>query len=134
MENNFDVIHCHYGLNGVVGAFLKEAGIPGKVCTSFHGFDVSRYLLKNGPDVYRPLFSKGDLFMPVSEYWRDRLIELHCPADKIVVHHMGIDPRKFPFVERRLEAGEPLRLLTVGRLVEKKGARVCAASRSETGA
>ncbi|HPD47802.1 MAG TPA: glycosyltransferase [Anaerohalosphaeraceae bacterium] len=121
MENNFDVIHCHYGLNGLVGAFLKEAGIPGKVCTSFHGFDVSRYLLKNGPDVYRPLFSKGDLFMPVSEYWRDRLIELHCPADKIVVHHMGIDPRKFPFVERRLEAGEPLRLLTVGRLVEKKG-------------
>ncbi|MBE0535811.1 MAG: glycosyltransferase [Phycisphaerae bacterium] len=120
LDDGFDVIHCHYGPNGLIGAFLKEAGINSKVGTVFHGFDVSRYPLTSGLDVYNTLFEKCDLCMPISEYWKHRLVELGCKPDNIVVHRMGIDLQRFACVDRKYDAG-PFKLLTLGRLVEKKG-------------
>src|SRR3546814_3282767 len=63
----------------------------------------------------------GEMFLPVSEHWKTRLEALGCPAERIVVHRMGIEPGRYNFRERRPGRGETLRLLTVGRLVEKKG-------------
>ncbi|NJK41757.1 MAG: colanic acid biosynthesis glycosyltransferase WcaL, partial [Acaryochloridaceae cyanobacterium SU_2_1] len=40
---------------------------------------------------------------------------------KITVHHMGIDCQAFPFIPRQLVNQEPVRIVTVARLVEKKG-------------
>jgi colanic acid/amylovoran biosynthesis glycosyltransferase len=39
----------------------------------------------------------------------------------MVVHHTGINLSRFPFRPRGYSIGEQLRLVTVGRLVEKKG-------------
>jgi colanic acid/amylovoran biosynthesis glycosyltransferase len=36
-------------------------------------------------------------------------------------HRMGIDLDKFQFHERMIQPGEPLKILTIGRLTEKKG-------------
>jgi colanic acid/amylovoran biosynthesis glycosyltransferase len=118
---NFDVIHCHFGPYGILGSLLKDVGINGKIITTFHGHDVSVYIRENGPSIYRRLFRNGDLFLPVSEYWKQKLIELGCPKSKIIVHHMGIDIDKFTYVERVRQDGKPVQILTVGRLVEKKG-------------
>jgi colanic acid/amylovoran biosynthesis glycosyltransferase len=74
-----------------------------------------------GPDVYERLFREGDLFLPISDYWKTRLVEHGCPEDRIVVHHMGVDCDQFEFAPREMEPGEPVRLLSVCRLVEKKG-------------
>jgi colanic acid/amylovoran biosynthesis glycosyltransferase len=58
----------------------------------------------------------------VSDFWRTRLIELGCPPDQIAVHHMGIELSKFPLPKRRGARGDDtVRLLSVARLVEKKG-------------
>jgi colanic acid/amylovoran biosynthesis glycosyltransferase len=121
LDNDFDIIQCHYGPVGLEGIFLKDAGVRAKICTAFHGYDVSRYPLDHGRDVYTELFGKGDIFMPVSEYWKRELVALGCPGDKIVVHKMGIDPDKFEYVEHNIDTKGTLRVLTVGRLVEKKG-------------
>ena len=52
---------------------------------------------------------------------RQRVESLGCPPPKIQKLPVGLDPAEFPFHERGLNPGEPLRILTVGRLVEIKG-------------
>ena len=121
IEGDFDIVQCHYGPVGIDGIFLKNAGIKAKICTAFHGFDLSRYPLTHGRNVYDDLFEKGDIFLPISEYWKKELIDMGCSPDRIVVHHMGIDPARFEYSERKLDPSKPIRILTVGRLVEKKG-------------
>lgn len=119
----YDVIHCHFGPEGTRGAAMRHVGIlEGKVVTTFHGFDMSRYLQISGPNVYDRLFQTGDLFLPISDYWRSALVRMGCDPARIAVHHMGVDCDSFTFVPRTPPAaGEPLRLLSVGRFVEKKG-------------
>lgn len=121
-RQDYDIVHCHFGVWGLHGAALREIGvIGGKLVTTFHGFDVSVLPRIKGRDFYRRLFERGDLFLAVSEKWRDALIEMGAPADRTMVHRMGIDTNQFEFAERHSRSEEPFRLLTVGRLVEKKG-------------
>jgi colanic acid/amylovoran biosynthesis glycosyltransferase len=50
------------------------------------------------------------------------LIAIGCPGEKTRVHHSGIDLSQFPFQERLPPApSERVRILLVGRLIEKKG-------------
>jgi colanic acid/amylovoran biosynthesis glycosyltransferase len=52
---------------------------------------------------------------------RSQLMELGCPPGKAVVHHLGVDPSRFRFIPRRLAPGEPVRIVSLARLAEKKG-------------
>lgn len=118
----FDVLLCHFGHNGRRAAYLREADAStAPIVTFFHGADVSRFIEKAGPRVYDHLFQTGDLFLPISEYWRDRLAGLGCPEGKMAVHRMGVDTSKFEYRRRSRANDEPLRLITVARLIEKKG-------------
>jgi len=119
LGKKFDIIHCHFGPNGIIGAYLKEGGINSKLITTFHGYDMSMFISNHGEDIYKILFLKGDLFMPISEHWKKKLIEMGCEEGKIIVHRMGIDVEKFEFSERRKTG--TIKILSVGRLVEKKG-------------
>ncbi|HKV49691.1 MAG TPA: glycosyltransferase [Gemmatimonadaceae bacterium] len=119
----YDAILCHFGSNGERALRVRDAGIvSGPIVTAFHGADMSRYVRQHGAAVYRDLFARGDLFLPVSEFWAARLVELGCPADRIVVHHMGIDLSRFAFTPPRPPTvDQPIRIVAVARLVEKKG-------------
>ena len=117
----YDILHCHYGPMGQIGILLRHMGINAKVCTTFHGFDISRYISNKDDEFYETLFTNGDIFLPISEYWKQRLLALQCPKEKIFVHHMGIDPRKFEYHPPNMSKEDPLTVLTVGRLTEKKG-------------
>jgi len=121
LSGEFDIIHCHFGSTGHLGIFLKDMGVRAPVVTSFYGYDLSLLIASKGKDIYKELFLKGDLFLPLSEYFKGRLIEIGCPEDKITVLRMGVDTRRFAYAERRLCPGEAVRVVTVGRLVEKKG-------------
>ena len=123
LENNeYDIVNCHFGYNGLKAIYLKQIGIlKGKIVTTFHGLDITNYLESFGKDVYEQLFDLGDLFLPISDLWKKRLIELGCDPNKIVVHHMGIDCDKFLFQPRSLNSNDRIRFVTVSRLVEKKG-------------
>jgi colanic acid/amylovoran biosynthesis glycosyltransferase len=118
----YDVIQCHFGTNGLKGLELREIGaIQGKLCTTFHGLDISGNLQIYGDRLYDQLFEQGDIFLPISEYWRNRLIKLGCEPNKIIVHRMGIDIQKFTFTCREPPTNGQIRLVTIARLVEKKG-------------
>lgn len=119
-EKSFDVIHAHFGPNGKLAIFLKDLGlIDGKVITAFHGFDISAYLKSHSRNTYDYLFKNGDLFLPISDRWRKKLLELGTPSQKIAIHRMGIDLSSFSYTVK--EKREKMILLTVGRFVEKKG-------------
>jgi colanic acid/amylovoran biosynthesis glycosyltransferase len=134
----FDVIVAHFGTNGLIAQRLRDVdALRGPLVTVFHGHDLSKKVRKEGPRLYRRLFERGELMLPVSDYFRARLIELGCPAERIAVQHMGVDSSRFAYHERLLCEAEPVRLISVCRLVEKKGiefglrAVAAAAARSE---
>lgn len=120
-KKSYDIIHAHFGQNGLKASILKYLSfIQGKVVTTFHGNDITTYLKKEGERAYDLLFQLGDYFLPISERWKGRLIELGC-KDKIIVHRMGIDCKKFAFSLRKSPPNDQIKLVTIARLVEKKG-------------
>lgn len=112
---------AHYGRWGRFACALRKLGlIDGAIATVFHGKDMSAYLKKH-PAAYRTLFRQGDLFLPISETWRAKLIALGAPEGRTLVHRMGVDTTRFAEKPRVLSPGEPVRFIGVGRMVEKKG-------------
>jgi glycosyltransferase involved in cell wall biosynthesis len=121
------LVHAHFGTDGLLALPLAERlGVP--LVTTLHGYDVGRSrtrLLLSGRLSWiryallrRRVFEGGDLFLAVSEAVRRRALALGFPADRTIVHHLGVDLEYF----RPGEAPpEPGLILHVGRLVEKKG-------------
>ncbi len=120
---DFDVIQCHFGASGVKAGMLREIGaLRGRIVTAFHGEDITNYPNRFRRNPYKSLFAQGDLFLPISTRWNDALVALGCPPERIRTHRMGIDANLFPGrVDHSSQKGRALRILTVGRLVEKKG-------------
>jgi colanic acid/amylovoran biosynthesis glycosyltransferase len=117
----YQAVYCHFGPNGLRAVELQALGaLHGPIVTTFHGYDLTSFVLKESPEVYRPLFERGALFLPISENWRRRLIELGAPADRCVVHRMGVDLSQLP-PRNPAPPRDRLRVLSVARLVEKKG-------------
>lgn len=130
-----DVVLCHFGPNGLRAAkALAPLKHPPKLWTMFHGYDLSSYLRDKGDDVYAPLFAAGDHFLAVSRHWTDRLNALGCPPDRTAVLHMGVDTKTLRFTPPARTAGQPLRIISIGRLVEKKGYAVSIAALAALGA
>jgi len=116
-----DIVLFHFGDLAHKFVFLKNRlGIHKPYLIVFHGVDIARCL----PDL--PMEERQQLWdfmthgLPVSEFWKQRLISLGCPGEKLTVHHMGVCVERFVFRERRPSTGT-VRLLSVCRLVEKKG-------------
>jgi colanic acid/amylovoran biosynthesis glycosyltransferase len=115
-----NLIHAHFGPDGCKFLpYAKLSGIP--LITSFYGYDA--YMLPQKNSIwrrkYRELFKQGRLFLAEGPAMRDKLIEIGCPPEKIVIHHIGIEPDKYEFHVRK--PNSQIRLLVCGRFVEKKG-------------
>lgn len=122
----YDIIHCQFGPIGLEAALLRDIGaLKGKLVTSFRGYDVSRYVKEHGDDVYRDLFRLGDLLLPNCEYFKRRLVALGCDEAKLVVHRSGIDCERFDFTPRHPCQSHQVRIVTIGRLVPRKGIEYC---------
>ncbi|PCK88388.1 colanic acid biosynthesis glycosyltransferase WcaL [Rhizobium sophoriradicis] len=118
------VIHCHFGPAGRVVAHLKRLGlIDAPITTVFHGYDLTQYMDGRSPRVYRELFEQSDLLIPISDLWRSRLIDLGAPPEKVKTIRLGIDCEAFGCKARSIVPGEKIRLITIGRMTEKKGHR-----------
>lgn len=120
-----DVLHCHFGYVGLKYAEVgRQLGIPQVV--SFYGWDCSGLPRKRGQDVYEPLFREVDRVTVLSDSMSERLMQLGCHPGMLRTHHLAVDPSEYSYRERcPPPPGDPVRLLTVARLVEKKGIRYC---------
>jgi colanic acid/amylovoran biosynthesis glycosyltransferase len=113
------LVHCQFGQLGLMALSLQEIGaLPGRIVVAFRGAD-----LTVSPDVkgYEALFTAGDLFLPVCEALRKRLIQMGCDPARTRVHRSGIDLARFNYRERSPSPDTGVHLLTIARLVEKKG-------------
>lgn len=121
-QQPYDIIHCHFGYNGIKSLPLRDLGLlQGKLITAFHGLDLSQDVQSQGRQIYDRLFQQGDLFLPISQHWKQKLVELGCDEKKILVHRMGIDRSSFAFAPRPRSNPDKIRLISVCRLIEKKG-------------
>ncbi|AUW58808.1 colanic acid biosynthesis glycosyltransferase WcaL [Sphingobium sp. SCG-1] len=120
---SYDAIVAHFGPMGVRAAILRQAGmLGGPLAVIFHGKDMSdRWTLKRFLPSYRNLFRSAELLLPISRLWRQRLIDWGAPVGKIRVLRMGVDLGLFDPVPDDKPLQRPLRVLSVARLVEKKG-------------
>jgi colanic acid/amylovoran biosynthesis glycosyltransferase len=116
----YDVAHAHFG-----PVADKVHFVPSLWCVpliaSFHGYDVAAWPREKGAGVYERLFRAVTLVTANSHYTRQRLEALGCPPGKIRVLRMGLDLGEFAFRERPAPEDGCVRILSVGRLVEKKG-------------
>ena len=118
----YDIIHCQFGDLGHLAITLKAVGaIRGEIVTTFRGYDISSYISERSEHIYDALFKKGNLFLCVSNQIKGTLINLGCEERRIIVHRSGVHINKFCVRLRHSKTAGKLRLLTVARLVEKKG-------------
>jgi glycosyltransferase involved in cell wall biosynthesis len=116
------LIHARFGTAGVkLIKVKKRLGLP--MITSFHGFDLPmrRQKKKTYHRRLSKLFKAGDKFTVPSKQMKRLLIRWGCPSSKIVVMYSGIDPKKFPYINRAKRKNKRVRILCVGRLHQKKG-------------
>lgn len=120
-NKNIEVDSCiaHFGSNGVLMDMLIQAKLVKceRLYTIFHGYEISRY---DQLDLWQNYYGKlrGSL-LPISQHWKNKLVELGANASKIEVVHMGVDVNKFSYKEKPITS--PLSILSVARATEKKG-------------
>ena len=116
-----DYFIAHFGTCGAIANSLRDLGVlNGKLITVFHGFDISiKEILSRYKKQYDNLFVEGDLFLPISHLWKDKMVSLGCDSKKIEVIRMGIHVDEFLYKKR--STGEILDIVSVCRLIEKKG-------------
>nr|WP_239530320.1 glycosyltransferase [Sporolactobacillus spathodeae] len=121
-KEHIALIHARFGLTGADLLQVKqELGMP--MLTSFHGFDLptnvkSMQKYKGRLDL---LFQEGEAFTVTSKNMKKILVAYGCPESKIFVHHSGIEIEKFPFRDSIIPENSVITILSVGRLVPKKG-------------
>jgi glycosyltransferase involved in cell wall biosynthesis len=119
-----DVIHAHFGWSGLRMLLLKQfLRVP--MVVTFGGRDVGAQMrLPYFDQLYRVLLGASEQIVCVSSDLRGKLVDIGVPAERVRVIYRGTNIEQFAFVDRAQEdPARPLRILMVGRLVEKKGHR-----------
>jgi colanic acid/amylovoran biosynthesis glycosyltransferase len=116
-----DLVHSHFGPNGWAATRVRGAERVAHLVT-FYGYDVN--WLPRLPEWklrYRELFAAVDAVLCEGEAMADAIHRLGCPADKLRVHHLGVEVDAIEFRPRVRRPHEPVRLLMAARFFEKKG-------------
>ncbi|WP_226389032.1 glycosyltransferase family 4 protein [Penaeicola halotolerans] len=118
LKNDFDIIHCHFGNNGLLFAELKKSGlVTAKLITHFHGLDFTSP--KYDKSYYEDLVKYGDINVVVTNYSKQKLLRLGFSDNKIKIIPVGIRDDQFKF--RIPNPSSKLKLIFVGRFIELKG-------------
>lgn len=131
------LIHAHFGPDGVSALPLaRKLQIP--LIVTIHAYDINKKMesyklsfenlkqlklktiirfnryIRKIPE----LTERADLFIAISEFTRQKMLQRGFPKEKIMLHYIGVDTDYFkPDLAIKKE---PI-VLFVGRLVEKKG-------------
>ena len=117
------VLHSHFGYVAVGDAVLEQTlDVPWVV--SFYGADVYQLgRLAEWQQLYGALFDKAARVLALGPVMAVHLERLGCPAEKIIIHPLGVDIGNLPSRPRVLGSGKTLRILYAGTFREKKGIR-----------
>lgn len=119
-----DILVAHFGPNVLIASllkqlFLKYANLNIPVVGVFHGYDLSKYIKKNGLNEYKHNEKYIDCFIVISKFWKDLLINNGISPNKVVLCRIGV---KLPKIEKTNSFSKDIKnIVSVGRLVDKKG-------------
>jgi colanic acid/amylovoran biosynthesis glycosyltransferase len=114
-----DIVHSHSLFTSYNYLFLREVfSIP--FVTTFHGL-VPNNVRMLGREKMSRVLRAGDAFLVNTRFARDQLLAIGCPREKIHIIPQGTNLEDFPFRARRIVSGEPIVVLSVGRLSIEKG-------------
>jgi colanic acid/amylovoran biosynthesis glycosyltransferase len=118
----YDIVHCHFPTNGQLALFLRDVGaIKGKIITSFHGYNLPIFRSGKASAMFADLFKRVDLILCCSEHMKQWYEHPGWGVGKIIVHRNGVQVNRFHPAKAQANNDGAVRLLSVGRLVEKKG-------------
>lgn len=121
----YDILHCQFATLAEYVLKHRRAGlVKGRLVVHFRGYDISEVVHSFGPRVYDYLWQTADRFVANCDYFRNRAIDLGCPADRIHVVGSGIDLKGFEYRQPLALGKGAVQCLTVGRLTPRKGMHV----------
>jgi len=121
-RRRYDIIHTHYALMGEAVSILKEAGVlRGRLVVTVHGFDMSTYFRRFGCRGYQFMAKYADAVVCVNRVWLRRLHKCGFNTKHLHIMHPGVDVKSIRWRLPSYDSERPVRILCVGRLVEKKG-------------
>ncbi len=120
-KKKINILHAHFGWTGANFVdFAQKHKLP--LITSFYGADATRLdILEVYSKAYQKLFHYGSKFLVEGPVLAEKLIGIGCPSDKIAIQRIAIDLDNYRFKSRSWDQNRSIKLLFVGRLVEKKG-------------
>lgn len=113
-----DVIHSHFGHQLELATALRRASRRPLVA-SVYGRDLLVELRAEPAGLAR--LREAQAVIALSRYLAEEAVSFGVDPAKVSVVPLGIDPAEFPEVQRRPRRDQTLRVLFVGRFVEKKG-------------
>ncbi len=121
-QNEFDIIHCHFGNAGNDVQKLQQAGLlKGKIVVSFHGVELRDESIVKSNKGYAGVFQYCHRIVANSGYTYRQLAGLGCPPQKLVTVPVAASDL-FQKTNRHHRRKAPLfTVLTIARLDEVKG-------------
>jgi glycosyltransferase involved in cell wall biosynthesis len=113
-----EVVLAEYGPTAVT--ILEACSISRTpLVAHFHGYDAyQKATLARLREPYQRLFNEAARVVAVSNHMIDQLLDLGCPAERLVCNPCGVDIGAFAGAQPK---EVPPLLLALGRFVEKKG-------------
>jgi len=122
LDFDADLVHCHFGPIANHYLTIREIlGLPQPFVTTFYGFDVSQIVKQKGREYYARLMKESAYFFTMSQNMKERVVALGFDPKKVEPLPVSVDVESFPFSRRSIKKGETMRIVSVGRFVEKKG-------------
>lgn len=121
LGKDFDIVHAHFGWNGILGAVLKASGFhKGPLITSFYGSDARTHPDTWGEHVYESVFEYSEVLTGSSRALSRDVKSLSSQTTPVRTVYTGIPTTKF--TPKSVGSSESTaNLLSVGRLVPCKG-------------
>lgn len=115
-KKKIDIVLAQYGPGGAsILRICKKAGIP--LVVHFHGYDASHTAtLRKYGALYKEMFAYVKAVIVVSSLMKNKLLELGCPAEKLILNPYGINNI---FFESKPGFQSDV-FFAMGRFVEKK--------------
>ena len=114
------LFHAHFGYEAVRWLdVVKKSKRP--LVTTFYGLDVSQLgKIESWRIKYQELFKYGKYFLAEGSYLKKQLIDLGCPAEKVIIQHLGVEATKYP-IKSEYSNNNKIIILQVSTFREKKG-------------
>ena len=121
VEQKINVIHAHFGPNGNETCLLHDWGLPIRLITTFHGYDIRLGMEQKG--LYESLFAKAYRIVSISKFNTEKLLSFGVPRSKLIHIPNGVDMQLFHGNRVKGDTSS-IRFLSVARLVEDKALHI----------